>query len=35
MSAEPHVADAEAEFMVISVTPDFCRVGGKRPPTTP
>lgn len=29
MSMEPHIADAEAAFMVISVTPDFCRVGKK------
>lgn len=27
MSMEPHVADAEAQFMAINVTPDFCRVG--------
>ncbi|TDR39314.1 uncharacterized protein DUF4150 [Tahibacter aquaticus] len=29
MSMEPHIADAETPFMVISVTPDFCRVGSK------
>ncbi|MCQ4166171.1 PAAR-like domain-containing protein [Tahibacter harae] len=29
MSMEPHIADAENAFMVISVTPDFCRVGDK------
>ena len=27
MSQTPHVADAEKEFKVIAVTPDFCRVG--------
>ncbi len=27
MSTEPHVADAEEEFFVISVTPDMCKVG--------
>ena len=29
MSQEPHIADAETAFMVVSVTPDFCRVGKK------
>lgn len=24
--SEPHIADAEAEFCVLSVTPDFCEV---------
>ncbi len=27
MSTEPHIADAEEEFFVISVTPDICKVG--------
>jgi hypothetical protein len=27
MSTEPHIADAEDEFFVISVTPDMCKVG--------
>ena len=27
MSTEPHIADAEEEFFVISVTPDMCQVG--------
>jgi Domain of unknown function (DUF4150) len=27
MSNVPHVADAEAQFRVINVTPDFCIVG--------
>lgn len=27
MSTSPHVADAESEFKVVNVTPDFCRVG--------
>ncbi len=26
MSTEPHIADAEDEFFVLSVTPDMCRV---------
>lgn len=29
MSLEKHVADAEAPFMAISVTPDFCLVGSQ------
>ncbi len=29
MSTEPHIADAEDEFFVISVTPDMCKVGKK------
>ena len=27
MSMEKHIADAEARFMVVNVTPDFCIVG--------
>lgn len=27
MSLVPHIADAEEEFKVITVTPDFCKVG--------
>ena len=27
MSTEPHIADAEEAFFVISVTPDMCQVG--------
>ena len=27
MSQEKHIADAEAKFMVVNVTPDFCIVG--------
>ena len=27
--AERHVADAEAGFKVVNITPDFCKVGGK------
>jgi len=27
MSQIPHVADAENEFRVVTITPDFCRVG--------
>jgi hypothetical protein len=27
MSTEPHIADADDEFFVISVTPDMCKVG--------
>jgi hypothetical protein len=27
MSQEMHIADAEAKFMVVNVTPDFCIVG--------
>jgi hypothetical protein len=27
MSTEPHIADAEDEFFVLSVTPDMCQVG--------
>lgn len=29
MSMEKHIADAEAQFMAISVTPDFCLVGSQ------
>lgn len=29
MSMEKHVADAEAPFMAINVTPDFCLVGSQ------
>jgi hypothetical protein len=29
MSQVPHAADAEVDFVVINVTPDFCRVDGK------
>lgn len=28
----PHVANAEIEFNVVNITPDFCRVGGKTVP---
>jgi hypothetical protein len=27
MSDTPHIADAEAEFFVMAVTPDMCKVG--------
>jgi hypothetical protein len=27
--SELHIADAEAAFKVINISPDFCRVGGK------
>jgi hypothetical protein len=27
MSSEKHIADAESTFVVVSVTPDFCKVG--------
>ena len=27
-----HVADAESEFVVVNVTPDFCKVNGKVTP---
>lgn len=27
MSTSPHIADAESEFKVVNITPDFCRVG--------
>ncbi|APR78300.1 Rhs-family protein [Minicystis rosea] len=30
MSESRHIADAEAEFQVVNVTPDFCKVNGKR-----
>lgn len=29
MGATKHIADAEAEFLVLNVTPDFCRVVGQ------
>lgn len=29
MSQSPHVADAEADFKVVNITPDFCNVEGK------
>jgi len=29
MSMEKHIADAEAQFVVVNVTPDFCIVGDK------
>ncbi len=29
MSGTPHIADAETDFFIISVTPDMCRVGKK------
>ncbi|MGJ7553605.1 PAAR-like domain-containing protein [Variovorax sp. RB3P1] len=29
MSMEKHIADAEAQFMVVNVTPDFCIVGNQ------
>jgi hypothetical protein len=27
--AEKHIADAESQFVVVNVTPDFCKVGKK------
>jgi hypothetical protein len=32
MSERLHIADAEAEFKVVNVTPDFCKVHGKTVP---
>lgn len=29
MSQEKNVADAESQFLVVSVTPDFCQVAGQ------
>ena len=29
MTIEKHVADAETRFMVLNVTPDFCKVGNR------
>lgn len=26
--AEKHIADAESQFLIVNVTPDFCRIGG-------
>lgn len=32
MSTKPHIADAEVEFKVVNVTPDFCKVDGDTVP---
>jgi hypothetical protein len=32
MSNEPHIADAEAEFRMMNVNPDFCVVGNATAP---
>jgi hypothetical protein len=29
MSTEPHIADADEKFFIMSVTPDMCKVGRK------
>ena len=29
MSPERHIADGESQFVVLNVTPDFCKVGKK------
>ena len=35
MADEPHIADAEAAFYVLAVTPDFCEVHGSICPFDP
>lgn len=35
MSNEPHIADAESNFYVLNVTPDFCIVNGEVCPFDP